>query len=369
MTQEDGRLDSLVRKRIRALPVAQGRSLEELATPANLGQSSRNRIENGRRRLALDQLVTPARALDTTSDQLVENAADVVSPMTDGTHGLTRWSRVSKGDPLEPGTQGQGRHLYPRTGEPRPAERPNPVRRDGHRLARRGQGGAVHRGEHRRSGRAERIHPIDALRHPAPALPAGRSPPATRGPRRHCPRHPRRGPRRRPLRLRRRRTDRTQGSSTPTSSRPAPRTADGDSHQHPPAVTPQAGGDERPCRPGERAGHQAVQRRVSVPGPHQSSGVGAQVGPGAAADPGRAGRTRRSDRRGAAGEVPGLPALRRRGWRRSRPSGWPRPSGCARSVFLTPSAAPAASARCSPRTRRGAAVPAPGPRGPRRGSG
>ncbi|SCE01738.1 hypothetical protein GA0115243_105923 [Streptomyces sp. ScaeMP-e83] len=36
---------------------------------------------------------------------------------------------------------------------------------------------------------------------------------------------------------------------------------------------------------------------------------------------------------------------------------------------LTPSAAPAASARCSPRTRRGAAVPGPGPRGPRRGSG
>ncbi|MFD6909397.1 helix-turn-helix domain-containing protein [Streptomyces sp. NPDC060077] len=99
MTQEDGQLDSLVRKRIRALRVAQGWSLEELAGRANLSQSSLSRIENGQRRLALDQLVTLARALDTTLDQLVENAADdvVVSPMIDGAHGLMRWP--VKGDP------------------------------------------------------------------------------------------------------------------------------------------------------------------------------------------------------------------------------------------------------------------------------
>ncbi|WP_433501281.1 helix-turn-helix domain-containing protein [Sphaerimonospora sp. CA-214678] len=93
MTQEDGQLDSLVRKRIRALRVAQGWSLEELAARAHLSQSSLSRIENGQRRLALDQLVTLARALDTTLDQLVENAADdvVISPMIDGAHGLMRW--------------------------------------------------------------------------------------------------------------------------------------------------------------------------------------------------------------------------------------------------------------------------------------
>ncbi|GAB2965644.1 hypothetical protein GCM10027075_76800 [Streptomyces heilongjiangensis] len=92
MAQEDAELDSLVRKRIRALRVAQGWSLEELATRANLSQSSLSRIENGRRRLALDQLVVLARALDTTLDQLVETAADgvVISPMIDGTHGLMR---------------------------------------------------------------------------------------------------------------------------------------------------------------------------------------------------------------------------------------------------------------------------------------
>jgi transcriptional regulator with XRE-family HTH domain len=47
MTQESGELDSLVRKRIRALRVAQGLSLEELATRAHLSQSSLSRIENG----------------------------------------------------------------------------------------------------------------------------------------------------------------------------------------------------------------------------------------------------------------------------------------------------------------------------------
>ncbi|WP_341720611.1 XRE family transcriptional regulator [Micromonospora sp. FIMYZ51] len=93
MTQDDGDLDSLVRKRIRALRVAQGWSLDELATRARLSQSSLSRIENGQRRLALDQLVTLARALDTTLDQLVETASDdiVTSPMIDGAHGLMRW--------------------------------------------------------------------------------------------------------------------------------------------------------------------------------------------------------------------------------------------------------------------------------------
>jgi transcriptional regulator with XRE-family HTH domain len=98
MKQEHGELDSLVRKRIRALRVAQGWSLEELATRANLSQSSLSRIENGQRRLALDQLVTLARALDTTLDQLVETAADdvVTSPMIDSAHGM-RWP--IRGDP------------------------------------------------------------------------------------------------------------------------------------------------------------------------------------------------------------------------------------------------------------------------------
>lgn len=44
-------------------------------------------------RLALDQLVTLARALDTSLDQLVETASDdiVSNPMIDGAHGQMRW--------------------------------------------------------------------------------------------------------------------------------------------------------------------------------------------------------------------------------------------------------------------------------------
>jgi transcriptional regulator with XRE-family HTH domain len=93
MTQGDGALDSLVRKRIRALRVAQGWSLDELATRAHISPSSLSRIETGHRRLALDQLVDLARALDTSLDQLVETDTDdvVVNPMIDGTHGLLRW--------------------------------------------------------------------------------------------------------------------------------------------------------------------------------------------------------------------------------------------------------------------------------------
>ncbi|MEV8400555.1 helix-turn-helix transcriptional regulator [Streptomyces niveus] len=94
MTQADGELDSLVRKRVRALRVAQGLSLDELATRARLSPSTLSRIENGQRRLALDQLVTLARALDTTLDQLVETATDDVisNPTIDAAHQQMRWA-------------------------------------------------------------------------------------------------------------------------------------------------------------------------------------------------------------------------------------------------------------------------------------
>ncbi|WP_018658093.1 helix-turn-helix transcriptional regulator [Actinomadura flavalba] len=93
MTQDNGDLDGLVRKRIRALRVAQGWSLEELARRAHMSQSSLSRIENGQRRLALDQLVMLARALDTSLDQLVETATDdvITSPVIDGAHDRLRW--------------------------------------------------------------------------------------------------------------------------------------------------------------------------------------------------------------------------------------------------------------------------------------
>ncbi|MEV6277052.1 XRE family transcriptional regulator [Nocardia sp. NPDC051832] len=99
MTQEQGDLDGLVRKRIRALRVAQGWSLRDLSLRAHLSESSLSRIENGQRRLALDQLVALARALDTTLDQLVETAADdvVSNPTIHAAHGSMRWTM--KGEP------------------------------------------------------------------------------------------------------------------------------------------------------------------------------------------------------------------------------------------------------------------------------
>lgn len=93
MKQADGELESLVRKRVRALRVAHGWSLGDLAARARLSQSTLSRIENGQRRLALDQLVTLARALDTSLDQLVETAVDdvVSNPTIDARHGLMHW--------------------------------------------------------------------------------------------------------------------------------------------------------------------------------------------------------------------------------------------------------------------------------------
>jgi transcriptional regulator with XRE-family HTH domain len=85
-------VDGLVRSRIRALRVAQGWSLEDLAARARLSASTLSRIETGERRLALDQLVVLARALDTSLDQLVETATDdVISNPTHEAAGSMRW--------------------------------------------------------------------------------------------------------------------------------------------------------------------------------------------------------------------------------------------------------------------------------------
>jgi len=94
MTQEGGALDSLVRKRIRALRAAQGWSLDDLAARSHLSPSTLSRIETGHRRIALDQLTAITRALGTSLDQLVETAtADVVTnPVNDPARGLTQWA-------------------------------------------------------------------------------------------------------------------------------------------------------------------------------------------------------------------------------------------------------------------------------------
>ncbi|MFF5564846.1 helix-turn-helix domain-containing protein [Streptomyces sp. NPDC012623] len=93
MTQESD-LDSVIRQRIRGLRLARGWSLDTLAARCHLSPSNLSRIETGHRRIALDQLVPIARALDTTLDQLVESADDedvVIRPQPQHSRGLTTW--------------------------------------------------------------------------------------------------------------------------------------------------------------------------------------------------------------------------------------------------------------------------------------
>lgn len=102
--QQEVDLDSLVRSRIRALRLAKGWSLDTLAARSFLSPSNLSRIETGQRRIALDQLVPIARALDTTLDQLIESPGDddvVILPQRNEHHGMTIWTLARERTPLE----------------------------------------------------------------------------------------------------------------------------------------------------------------------------------------------------------------------------------------------------------------------------
>ncbi|WP_437583461.1 helix-turn-helix domain-containing protein [Paramicrobacterium sp. CJ85] len=95
-------VDVLIRRRIRGLRTARGWSLESLAARCFMSPSTLSRIETGHRRIAVDQLVTLARALGTSLDALVEppDGDDVViRPEPEETPGRTTWvlSRESQG--------------------------------------------------------------------------------------------------------------------------------------------------------------------------------------------------------------------------------------------------------------------------------
>lgn len=87
-------LDAVIRQRIRGLRLARGWSLDALAARCYLSPSTLSRIETGHRRIALDQLVPIARALDTTLDHLVEAVTDddvVIRPEPQQAAGVTTW--------------------------------------------------------------------------------------------------------------------------------------------------------------------------------------------------------------------------------------------------------------------------------------
>ncbi|MCS7482898.1 helix-turn-helix domain-containing protein [Umezawaea endophytica] len=95
-------VDHLVRQRIRALRLARGWSLDVLAERSYLSPSNLSRIETGGRRIALDQLIPIAKALDTTIDQLVESPDDedvVIRPHRDEHRGMTIWTLARERTP------------------------------------------------------------------------------------------------------------------------------------------------------------------------------------------------------------------------------------------------------------------------------
>ncbi len=87
-------MDMIIRRRLRGLRLGRGWSLENLAGRCGLSPSTLSRLETGRRRIALDQLVPIARALDTTLDALVEPVGQndvVIRPEAGHAQGLTTW--------------------------------------------------------------------------------------------------------------------------------------------------------------------------------------------------------------------------------------------------------------------------------------
>ncbi|NIZ93210.1 cupin domain-containing protein [Kineococcus rubinsiae] len=86
-------LDVLIRRRIRGLRLARGWSLDSLAARCFMSPSTLSRIETGGRRIALDQLVPIARALDTSLDDLVATDEEdvVIRPEPEHREGVTSW--------------------------------------------------------------------------------------------------------------------------------------------------------------------------------------------------------------------------------------------------------------------------------------
>lgn len=100
--KQDSDIDLLVRQRIRALRLARGWSLDTLAARSYLSPSNLSRIETGSRRIALDQLIPIAKALDVSLDQLIESTAEdevVIRPHREERRGVTSWTLARERNP------------------------------------------------------------------------------------------------------------------------------------------------------------------------------------------------------------------------------------------------------------------------------
>jgi transcriptional regulator with XRE-family HTH domain len=100
--QHEQALEDVARRRLRSIRQARGWTIEELARRSRIGPSTISRLETGRRRLAIDQLVVLARALDTTVDALLVDDSDpdvVIRPRRDEANGATYWLLTRQDDP------------------------------------------------------------------------------------------------------------------------------------------------------------------------------------------------------------------------------------------------------------------------------
>lgn len=94
-------MEETARRRLRTLRQARGWTLDDLAARTHLGASTISRVETGQRRLALDQMVTLARALGVTVDELLadDDAGDVVIRATPSGKGGAVWLLSRRDDP------------------------------------------------------------------------------------------------------------------------------------------------------------------------------------------------------------------------------------------------------------------------------
>lgn len=95
-------MEESARQRLRTLRKARGWSLDDLAERAHISASTLSRLESGQRRLAVDHLVTLARALDTTVEDLVAAGDDgdvVIRPRRDKAGTTTFWRLAHRNDP------------------------------------------------------------------------------------------------------------------------------------------------------------------------------------------------------------------------------------------------------------------------------
>lgn len=94
-------MEDTARRRLRTLRQARGWTIEDLARRSHISASTISRLETGGRRLAVDQLVLLARALDTTIDELLVEEADqdvVIRPVRNEVNGSTYWMLTPRDD-------------------------------------------------------------------------------------------------------------------------------------------------------------------------------------------------------------------------------------------------------------------------------